>query len=558
MKRFLLIVILTFVAYSIAYPQMEYVEKAAANGDLSAQKYLSEVYALGKDGKMINYDLAYKWLKAAADQGDNESMHRLALWDKFVHGGKWQSMEEIEKCKNLLKRPAANKYAPSEAILGGMYLVDKRYLEAFLLLKDAADQGYPDGFYALSTCYFEGLGTEKNIKMAIYYCEKAIKENGDDHFADLAEMYIEDKQYDKVENTYYEGIKRGDIDSYIGLARAYATGTTGYRNIKKAHEVIDVIIKHYPTEPEPLAIKGQFFLAANDMTGASDIWKSLKSIAPEYAERDQHPYCQAMRAFLDESVDANIFETTYTNPKTFAVIIANENYRREIAVPYAINDGSVFAQYCEKTLGIPRENIQYIQDATYNDIRFAINWLRNISEATGTDSKIIFYYAGHGIPDEKQKEAYLLPVDGFGTDPSTGYKLSDLYENLGHLPSQSVVVLLDACFSGTKRDGTMIAEARGVAIRVQDAKPAGNMLVFSASTGDETAYPYEEQHHGLFTYYLLKKLQDSKGDAPIGEICEYVNSHVRQQSLIQNKRNQTPTINTQVSPSIWKQWKLNR
>ncbi len=556
MKKILLFFHLIFVP-SIMFAQMDYVVKAAEQGDLSAQKYLARVYAEGRDGKKKDYTIAYRWLKAAADQGDNESMHQLAMWDNYTHGGEWQSMEEIEKCKKLLKRPAANRYAPSEAILGGMYLVDKKYIEAYNLLEDAASQGYNDCYFALSRCYFEGLGTKQDIKKAIYYCEKAIRELGGRWNSTLAEMYIADKQYNKVESTYYEGIKQGDVQCYLGLAQAYADGTTGSKNLRKAHEVIDVLIRNYPSEPEPLTYKGQFYLDANDMKEASEIWRSLKKLDPEYAEKADNSYCVAMRAFFDESVDANIYETTRQNPFTYVVIIANENYKREIAVPYAINDGTIFAQYCRKTLGVPNDNIQFIQDATYNDIRFSVNWLRNISDASGDKSKIIFYYAGHGIPDERQKDAYLLPVDGFGTDPTTGYKLADLFENLGHLPSQSVIVLLDACFSGTKRDGTMLASARGVAIKVQESQPVGNMLIFSASTGDETAYPYEDQHHGLFTYYLLKKLQDSKGEATLGEIGDYVTSQVRQQSLIRNKKNQTPTINSKIDASVWKKWKLN-
>ena len=28
-------------------------------------------------------------------------------------------------------------------------------------------------------------------------------------------------------------------------------------------------------------------------------------------------------------------------------------------------------------------------------------------------------YAGHGIPDEQNKSAYLLPIDGYGSDVTT-------------------------------------------------------------------------------------------------------------------------------------------
>lgn len=55
-------------------------------------------------------------------------------------------------------------------------------------------------------------------------------------------------------------------------------------------------------------------------------------------------------------VDINIPITNVANDKSFAVIIANENYRREASVPFAINDGQTFKEYCVKTLGIPEYN----------------------------------------------------------------------------------------------------------------------------------------------------------------------------------------------------------
>lgn len=56
----------------------------------------------------------------------------------------------------------------------------------------------------------------------------------------------------------------------------------------------------------------------------------------------------------------------------------------------------------------------------------------------------------------------------------------------------------------------MLASARGVAIKPRSASPTGNMVVFTAAQGDETALPYGSQGHGLFTYYLLKSCRRVK------------------------------------------------
>lgn len=165
-------------------------------------------------------------------------------------------------------------------------------------------------------------------------------------------------------------------------------------------------------------------------------------------------------------------------------------------------------------------------------MKYHLNWLKQVIDVYGGTSKVIVYYAGHGIPDEKNKSAYLLPVDGYGTDVNTGYSTKEFYSTLGAMPAHSITIFLDACFSGSKREGGMLTAARGVAIKVKVTEPSGNLVVLSAAQGDETAYPYKDQQHGLFTYYLLKKLQETKGNVTLGELSNYVKDNVQKKSIV--------------------------
>ncbi len=252
-------------------------------------------------------------------------------------------------------------------------------------------------------------------------------------------------------------------------------------------------------------------------------------------------------------IDQNIPMTSSTAENTFAVIIANEKYSNESKVEYAINDGRTFKEYCRKTLGLPDINIHYRENATKNNIEQEIDWVAKVAEAFGNDAQIIIYYAGHGIPDEETSTAYLLPVDGIGNNIKTGYSLISLYDKLSSLPARNVIVLMDACFSGTKRGEGMLTSARGVAIKAKATQPQGNLLVFSAAQGEETAYPYQEKGHGMFTYFLLKKLQETKGNCTLGEIGDYVKSQVARRSIVVNGKSQTPTMSP--SPSLTDNWR---
>ena len=261
---------------------------------------------------------------------------------------------------------------------------------------------------------------------------------------------------------------------------------------------------------------------------------------------------------LTSDVDKDLPQANIVNENTFVVIIANEHYQEEAPVEYANNDGAAFKMYCQKVLGVPEENIHIRQDATLNNMLAELDWLSMVSNAFGGDAKLIVFYAGHGIPDEATGAAYLLPVDGIGRNLRTGFSLTELYKQLGALPAKNITVFMDACFSGSKRGDGMLASARGVAIKAKAQAPQGKMVVLSAAQGDETAYPYKEKQHGLFTYFLLKKLQETKGDCTLGELSEYVKTQVSRRSVIMNQKSQTPATGTSSAlGESWKSIKLN-
>ena len=263
---------------------------------------------------------------------------------------------------------------------------------------------------------------------------------------------------------------------------------------------------------------------------------------------------QAIQA--QSSIDTKIAVNSQTDDKTFVVIISNENYKHEEAVPFARNDGEVFKVYCEKTLGIPESNIRFAPDATLNEMNYEIDWLDDVLKAYDGDARAILYYTGHGMPDERSKEAYLLPVDGYSKSPQSGLSTKKLYQKLGKMQTQSIIVFLGACFSGAKRDGQMMASSRGVAITAKDEPVGSNTVVFSAAQGDETAYPYKSQQHGMFTYYVLEKIQQSGGATTLGELSQYVTQQVKRKSVVENGKSQTPSVSYASNNEGWRNWQL--
>ena len=61
----------------------------------------------------------------------------------------------------------------------------------------------------------------------------------------------------------------------------------------------------------------------------------------------------------------------------------------------------------------------------------------------------------------------------------------------------------------------------------------------------------------MFTYHLLKKLQESKGKVSMGELADYVAKNVSIQSLKTNTKEQDPVVNTSEKvQETWREWKF--
>ena len=337
---------------------------------------------------------------------------------------------------------------------------------------------------------------------------------------------------------------------------AYGKTYTYDSNTKAQYAVTDI---NYNFKPVEIALSDE-----EDVTYTFDpvevIKQSVvhtsapKSVGGKKADVQRKKVIAGTLAEVDKNIPKN---PANDSRNTFAVIIAHEDYTLVQPVEFAANDGQTFAKYCTQTLGIPEKRVFTLINATYGEILDAMQKLKALGEAYNGDMNVIFYYAGHGIPDESTKDAYLLPVDANGRSSAACYSLKKLIEELGSLGARTTTVFIDACFSGAKRDKGMLISARGVAIKPRDFEPQGNVVVFSATQNDETAMPYRDKNHGLFTYYLLKKLQDSKGTTTVGELSDYVTDRVRKASVEVNGKAQPPTVRTPVALSdTWRTWQL--
>lgn len=222
-----------------------------------------------------------------------------------------------------------------------------------------------------------------------------------------------------------------------------------------------------------------------------------------------------------------------------AVVIGIENYKGLPKSDYSKSDAGLVKDYL-KALGFRDRNIEFITDgdATKSAIEKSIEaWLPN---RVKKDSKVFVYYSGHGAPEPKTGDAYIVPFDG---DPNylevTGYSLKRLYDKLGKLQAAEVVVLLDSCFSGAGGRSVLAKGARPLVMMTDIKSIPSNMAILSATQGTQISTSSTEKGHGVFTYYFLKALK--YGKKTIAEIYEYIKPLVEDEAK---------TLNVQQSPSI--------
>ena len=267
---------------------------------------------------------------------------------------------------------------------------------------------------------------------------------------------------------------------------------------------------------------------------------------------------------MTSDVDKNIPQNNTINNNRYALIIGNEDYssrqsglNTESNVEFAMNDAKTVNEYALKVLGVPQENCFLLLNATAGEMLQKINVVTQILSKLGEKSELLFYYAGHGFPDEVTKTPYLIPVDVSATNLQSAIKVTDLYQKLINTKAKRITVFLDACFTGGGRDQGLLA-VRGVKIVPKTSFLNGNMAVFTATNNEQSALPYKEKQHGMFTYYLLKKLQETNGNISYLEMQNYIKEKVSIQSLKVNSKSQDPQIN--VSPEVlneWENWRFN-
>ena len=415
---------------------------------------------------------------------------------------------------------------------------------SFEIASILADGGALSAEVTLAFSYYNGTGTPKDLKKAARWAQLAAKGGAVAAERLLGVMYAEGSGVDKNPelSVYWNraAAEKGDPFAMGNLAADYTTGSGVAKDAAAALQWARRAVAPSPSQtPENVARMQKLIPALERLLGAPS-----ESDAREHFTVDDAPAAPAKQAAVISAPAASrsdvedLPEARVPDPKAVALVIGVERYRDEMPkADFAAADARLTAEYFKRVLGVQDENLAILLDdrATKNDLEKNIErWLPNHVEK---GSKVYVYYSGHGAPDPAKGDAYLVPYDA---DPNyiaqTGYSLKRLYAQLGKLPVDSVLVVMDSCFSGAGGRSVMAKGARPLVTLKTDAVPA-NVTALSASSAEQISNTYQEKGHGLFTYFFLKGLKE-KGD--VKAAFGYLGPEVTRVALRQYNSEQTP------------------
>ena len=480
--------------------------KAAEQGYASAQFNLGVLYSNGQ-GVARDDAQAVKWFRRAAEQGISEAQYNLGA---LLENGQGVPQDSVEAARWY--RKAANQgVANAQRSLGVLYEsgrgnLKQDYAEAHKWYRAAAEQGDAEAQTRLASLYTFGQGVMQDHAEAAKWHQKAAEQGVSEAQFNLGLIY-EDGQgvpVDYVASYKWYSLAAAQGDEKASENMASLRSLMSKEQIEQAQRLAASFV---PASQAQRALAGP---QAKEARSDSFLQRLLEKAASLYNRwRPPAPAPQPAPALAAAAPQSDVDKPGYPkapeNPKDFALVIGIEKYSAVPEAQFAERDAQAVRDHL-LAIGYPERNIKFLSGPNATKSKMAAyleSWLPRVVER---DSRVFFYFSGHGAPDPAGK-AYLVPWDG---DPNfledTGYPLKRLQAKLDELKAGRIVVVLDSCFSGAGGRSVLPKGTRPLYPKTKDILGSGRSIALTASEDGQISGTLAEQGHGLFTYYFLKGL----------------------------------------------------
>ncbi|HIC89762.1 MAG TPA: caspase family protein, partial [Anaerolineae bacterium] len=243
---------------------------------------------------------------------------------------------------------------------------------------------------------------------------------------------------------------------------------------------------------------------------------------------------------------------TFNRTKRWALIIAINKYLdpKIPSLRYCVADAQLLADTLIEHCGYEPKRILMLTDAEEADhlkplgINLRNQVLEWLKRPDPGDTMLVFF-AGHGLRDD-EGHGYLAPKDcEFDKVGLTAVSISHLRDLLNQCKATQKVLILDCCHAGGERNPKPVGPSShelGLAF-----VRASGLVTLASCAQQEFSLEWDEQKHGLFTYWLVQGLR-GRADYDRNRLVDVYELHrytLEQVSLTAQKRlngRQTPKL----------------
>jgi uncharacterized caspase-like protein len=154
----------------------------------------------------------------------------------------------------------------------------------------------------------------------------------------------------------------------------------------------------------------------------------------------------------------NSTDDAWRDHKDYALLFATDDYSSWPALINPIPDAHAIADELKNSYGF---DVNVVKNPTREEI---VETLREYGKRKyGPGDQLFIFFAGHGVYDEVFKQGYIVAKDSRMDDTNrlTYESYDDLRQIINSIPAKHILLVVDACFSGTLDQRIGQASSRG-------------------------------------------------------------------------------------------------
>lgn len=218
-------------------------------------------------------------------------------------------------------------------------------------------------------------------------------------------------------------------------------------------------------------------------------------------------------------------EPEFVQGQYHALLIAVEDYEDDgIDLDYPVQDAEKLREVLTSNYTFEQENVTLLKNP---DRRALMQTFLDFRRTLAKDDNLLIFYAGHGYWDEDIEQGYWLTREADFNDPTNWLSNSTIQDQIRGLKTQHVLLISDACFSGS-----LFKERGG-----QPDKAVQRTYLTPSRRAITSGALETVPDRSVFLQYLLQRLTENQKDY-VKALSLY--DSLRDPVINNSPRNQTP------------------